>query len=328
MPSQRKVLVLGAGVSGLTTASVLQDLGIDVTIWAREFGDQTTSHIAPAIWYPEKLQPEELTRKWATLSIEKFYALAMQSESGVILSPIAKYFHRRMGDPWWKEIVRDFKRIPESELRGAVCGYEFTGVVIDTSIYFDKYLFNEFKRKGGACERKILQDFEGAFQSYEAIINCAGLGARELFADSELSSIRGQIVRIAQISTSKVILDTDHPQGMISIIPRNHDCILGSTSQKGNDDRQIDSFTSNEIIERCGLYFPEIKTAAVLDSSVGFRPFRSSVRVESEPFPNGRVLLHNYGHAGNGYTLSWGCAFDVAERFENFSNAVRQGRNS
>jgi D-amino-acid oxidase len=44
----------------------------------------------------------------------------------------------------------------------------------------------------------------------------------------------------------------------------------------------------------------------VLRDQTGLRPVRPTVRVERE----GRVV-HNYGHGGAGYTLSWGCAQEV-----------------
>jgi D-amino-acid oxidase len=34
------------------------------------------------------------------------------------------------------------------------------------------------------------------------------------------------------------------------------------------------------------------------------------VRLEAEPLARARAI-HNYGHSGNGVTLSWGCARDV-----------------
>jgi D-amino-acid oxidase len=39
----------------------------------------------------------------------------------------------------------------------------------------------------------------------------------------------------------------------------------------------------------------------------GIRPLRASVRVEREG-----NTIHNYGHGGAGFTLSWGCARAVA----------------
>jgi D-amino-acid oxidase len=49
----------------------------------------------------------------------------------------------------------------------------------------------------------------------------------------------------------------------------------------------------------------------VLEDVVCVRPARSSVRLESERFEDGRVV-HNYGHGGAGFTVSWGCAEEVA----------------
>ncbi len=42
------------------------------------------------------------------------------------------------------------------------------------------------------------------------------------------------------------------------------------------------------------------------------RPFRKSgVRLNSEKLHDGRTIIHNYGHGGAGFTLSWACAEEV-----------------
>ena len=52
----------------------------------------------------------------------------------------------------------------------------------------------------------------------------------------------------------------------------------------------------------------------VLRERVGLRPFRKSgVRLEKEKLGDGRTVIHNYGHGGSGFTLSWGCAEEVVE---------------
>lgn len=45
----------------------------------------------------------------------------------------------------------------------------------------------------------------------------------------------------------------------------------------------------------------------------GLRPFRgSNVRVERELRRTGSKIVHSYGHGGAGWSLSFGCAQDVA----------------
>jgi D-amino-acid oxidase len=56
----------------------------------------------------------------------------------------------------------------------------------------------------------------------------------------------------------------------------------------------------------------KIENPPVLAERVGIRPSRKSgVRVEREWLRDGRMLIHNYGHGGAGFTLSWGCAREV-----------------
>ena len=42
------------------------------------------------------------------------------------------------------------------------------------------------------------------------------------------------------------------------------------------------------------------------------RPFRAQgPRIEPERLA-GKTVIHNYGHGGSGFTVSWGCAEEVA----------------
>ncbi len=49
----------------------------------------------------------------------------------------------------------------------------------------------------------------------------------------------------------------------------------------------------------------------MVEVKVGLRPGRATVRLEHEPMAGTPGVIHNYGHAGNGWSLSWGCAQDV-----------------
>jgi D-amino-acid oxidase len=57
-----------------------------------------------------------------------------------------------------------------------------------------------------------------------------------------------------------------------------------------------------------------INKPPVLAERVGLRPFRrSGVRLERDRLRDGRTIIHNYGHGGAGFTMSWGCAHEVLE---------------
>ena len=58
---------------------------------------------------------------------------------------------------------------------------------------------------------------------------------------------------------------------------------------------------------------PRVSDAEVLDVRVGLRPGRPEVRVEAGVLGDGQPVVHNYGHSGAGFLLSWGCALDVVD---------------
>jgi D-amino-acid oxidase len=97
-------------------------------------------------------------------------------------------------------------------------------------------------------------------------------------------------------------------------IPRANDCVFGGTNEL-SDHRDVDPATTSRIVAGCSRVL-KIDKPKVLAERVGLRPFRKlGVRLERNRLRDGRTVIHNYGHGGSGFTLSWGCAkkvFDLA----------------
>jgi D-amino-acid oxidase len=87
--------------------------------------------------------------------------------------------------------------------------------------------------------------------------------------------------------------------------------ILGGARQIGNEETSPDDDLTERILSDAARLDPLVAGTEVLDVRVGLRPGRPEVRVEAGVLGDGRTVVHNYGHSGAGFLLSWGCALDV-----------------
>ncbi len=307
-----KAIVIGCGVSGLSTGIRLVEAGWQVEIWARELPPHTTSNIAAAIWYPYKALPQDRVLAWGERTLEVFYDLAKDSESGIVIAESIEVFHGNVPEPWWRGAVRDFRFARPDELpAGFDSGYIFETAIIETGIYLS-YLMKRFEEIGGKVVLREIKRLDDALSVASVVVNCAGLGTLSFMPDKELFPVRGQIMRIEKPELGRALLDDEEDEHdvLAYIVPRSNDCVLGGTAQAGNWSLDLDEATSQRIKERCARLLPGVQNARVLEQLVGLRPGRTSVRLEVESVAGGTVA-HNYGHSGAGITLSWGCAEEV-----------------
>lgn len=89
--------------------------------------------------------------------------------------------------------------------------------------------------------------------------------------------------------------------------------VLGGTHQLNDFNTSIYGEDTEFIFNGCREIIPGLKNAPTLFQWTGLRPGRDEVRLEPEVLPNGKVLVHNYGHGGCGVTVAWGCAEDVVK---------------
>ncbi len=303
-----EVIVIGCGVIGLTAAVHLRESGLDVRIVTAALPLETTSSVAAALWYPYRAHPPDRVLSWGKRTFEFFEDLARLPESGVRMREGVELWRDSAPEPWWASAVpRRVRRAPPDELPpGYRDGHAFVAPVVEMPVYLG-YLLDRFIGAGGHVEQRVVPSLQEAPDG-GVIVNCAGLGARELVGDASMEPVRGQIVRVRNPGLERFLLDEENPEGVTYVIPRSEDCILGGTAEEGVWDAEPDAEIAAAILRRCAALEPHLAEAEVLEHKAGLRPGRPEVRLEREDATSGPPRVHNYGHGGSGVTLSWGCA--------------------
>lgn len=303
----REVLVIGGGVSGLSAAIVLAEAGYTVQVAARALGEGTTSAVAAAFWYPYHAYPEGQVTGLAAVSLRRFAALAVaEPAAGVRRLEALEVFPEPVGAPAWSSAAEDFSSADPSCLPpGFRGGYRFRTAVVETGIYLD-WLAARARAVGVTIVQRTLTSLDEALADCPQVIDCAGLGARELARDPSLHAVRGQIVRVDNPGLDRVLIDEHSGPAITYIVPRSRDVVLGGTSEAHQEDRTPDPEHTRGILARCIALEPRLAGARVRSVAVGLRPARPSLRLERDP--HDPRVIHNYGHGGAGITLSWGCA--------------------
>ncbi len=343
---KHQVAIVGAGVSGLTCGLVFAEHGYRTTIFAKEIGQQTTSGAAAALWFPYDAEPADKVIPWALGTYRTLIDLARNPDSGVSMIGLCQFSRtEKIYIPDWaiplgaRAVVPSLPPVMSSEVENGATGeaptwtgrslahrtggqritslkifksgFSLRVPLMDTTIYLD-YLANCFVTAGGSIAANThFAQLEDVDPKFDVVINCAGIGARELVRDTDLEPHRGQVAIVPRIKDLPYAVVCDDAPLMYAI-PRRNDCLLGGTNELSND-LAADSTTTTRIVAECTRAL-KIEKPSVLAERVGLRPFRKSgVRVERDQLRSGRTVVHNYGHGGSGFTLSWGCAEEVFE---------------
>jgi len=222
------------------------------------------------------------------------------------------YPERLPEEPWWLDAVpgdRVRASRPDELPDGYGDGRAVAVPCIQAPAYLD-WLMRRFTREGGRIEQRTvgsLHDLPG-----DVVVDCAGVGAAALAGDTEIKPVRGQVAYVKTSAPLRFMVDETGPNALAYVLPRPDIAVLGGTAEEGDGDLTPREATTRDILARTRRLQPQLADATLVGAAVGLRPARPSVRLERDSLADGRPLIHDYGHGGSGFTLSWGCAGEVA----------------
>ncbi|GAA2347913.1 FAD-dependent oxidoreductase [Dactylosporangium salmoneum] len=312
------VIVLGAGVIGLTSAVRLLESGARVRVLTADDPARTVSRLAAAVWYPTRTSPDPRILAWAHATYDELMGQADAGIPGVARRPTRMLVRDdaaiegqdgtggEAGAPWWSAAVPDFTMHPGE--------WRFTVPSVEMEPYL-AWLVERVRDLGGEVTRGRVDRLADLDGQAGAVVNATGLAARDLAQDPAVFPARGQIVGVANPGLVTSVRDEEHPGGMTYVHPRSRDVVLGGTFEPDEWSETPDPATTAAILRRCAELVPELEGARLLWEAAGLRPARhGGPRVEADPvaLPGaGTRIVHAYGHGGAGVTLSWGCADEV-----------------
>lgn len=337
--SDVRVCIVGGGIVGLTCAHVLSRRH-HVTLIADRIGAETDSIKATAVWHVYLVPETEQVLGWAAETLQQFHDLAAtEPSSGVeLVEGIELYRTTPPHTPSWAHIPRRFaplsteevddlnRVLPESltmtevsALRATpiLWGYHIEAPAADMTTYLPWLERTVRARTSVTLVRQHLRALEEAARGHDVVVNCSGTGARELVGDRDFEPYKGQyfVLKREDGAPTTYVGDDEHPLGMAYMIPRAGEVMIGGCAERGLDDLEL-TLDFDETVRRAGLYVPWLLERTAADQArppvVGVRPCRpAGIRLEVDRDAASIPVIHNYGHGGSGFSLSWGCANEV-----------------
>ncbi|WP_229073786.1 FAD-dependent oxidoreductase [Actinoplanes sp. DH11] len=318
------VVVVGAGVSGLTCAVRLAEAGQRVLVRSAHSLRRTTSCAAGAIWGPH-LVAHDRAEHWALESLAVFRCLAGDpARTGVRMRTGVEAGRPGLPAPEPGPGAENVTACDPATLPpGFANGWRYRVPLIDMTRYL-AYLAERLAEAGGEVTVGEPVTATELPRLGPVVVNCTGLGARTLVPGDPIMPIRGDllVVRNPGIDTFFVEHDDDSDGLTTYILPQGDHVMLGGSRRTNDWSTNPEPAVEHAILDRCALAEPRLAGVRTIEHRVGLRPVRPRVRIGAdERHPH---VIHNYGHGGGGVTLSWGCAKEVLALTGDATRTIRQ----
>lgn len=344
------IVVVGAGVLGLTNAYILRERGYRVSILARDLPQDSFSQTFASPWaganwcsfatltdLPNQRRDEATFKKW--MQLEKQLpdeVLAMVDFTDISPS------RREAKDVWFSKLVPNFEVIEGGDGQGnhAIRYRSFT---ISVPLY-TKWLVSELTatkpnllegRHAGppvdirrSSTLSSLSAVRALVPDCRLVVNATGVGAGDLsdVKDPKVYPIRGQTILVsvpsfaAPSTAARCVMKLGSPANYVIPRARSGQVILGGSFDIRQSATTPDTVLAEKILQECAKLVPEIvpegglwRDIDVVSHNVGLRPAREGgVRVEAEQV-GGLKVVHSYGIGPAGYQASFGIAQEVAD---------------
>ena len=233
-PVGKDVAVLGAGVMGLTAATLLRELGCNVTIFSDRKPVETTSHKAGGQW---AVSVVDFAGKEAELKTILKFAYTTFKDSigkGFGVSELSNFtatesHNLDVVEQLVPGLIPPRVLLPRLPFEGHTKpGFEYKTLLIEPPIFLPR-LEKDLKANGAIfVTRKFTSKAQIlASLSQNVIVNCTGLGAKTLWNDAAMVPIQGQLALLKPQPKLQYLYGQDG-----YMFPRADAVVIGGTFDK------------------------------------------------------------------------------------------------
>jgi glycine/D-amino acid oxidase-like deaminating enzyme len=251
--------VLGCGAVGLATARLLQERGAQVRIYARELPPNTTSNVAGAQWWPASVYDNDAVNHAfiaqhftaAQFAFRRYQSLVgggygVEWETNYALSNRPNSSYPASADsPMRQLVVNQHDLTPLEHNFPAPFVRRWDTMMIETPLYLRR-MEADVRQAGAEIVVRAFADVaEVRALPERTIFNCTGLGAGQLFGDTEIMPVRGQLVIL--LPQPEVDYNVNGSRGYM--FGRRDGVVLGGTFERGEWSLEPDPATIARILD-------------------------------------------------------------------------------
>ena len=336
-----KVGVIGAGIMGVTSAYMLKAKYplLHVDLISESFPPNTTTDVGAGYWRPPEQEQKHLQQytTWCakTLNYIQENMKNNRDAANMGISVCHGYYLARDSEtekPYWSDLVPNFHFLSKDELvrfpSYIKSGYAYsTGVTEGTK--YTKYFLEKLIQMHVKILQQQVKCISELYQKYDVIINCAGVGARDLVPDQQVFPIKGHVLRVKAPWIKEFVVMTELDENdMAPCVFPSQECVVVGVIKRQNDTSKEPCIADRErMINKAKEFYPSLEYASILEEKVGSRPARHEIRMEMEMLKDenikAKAVIHNYGHNSWGLSMYWGCGEEVLELFKEVFNKFK-----
>ena len=164
-----RVVVVGAGMSGLCCARLLVEDGHEVTVVSADPLPLTTSFLAAAVWFPTAVGPPEAVARWGAATYDVLAAEAAAGVPGVVMQESLVLYRddRALVPPLpaWADAVGEVRPARPELPTGYPSGLRFVVPLVEMPLYLPH--LHERVLAGGA--RQVVRRVAGLDEVVDSI---------------------------------------------------------------------------------------------------------------------------------------------------------------
>lgn len=262
----KEVAVLGAGVMGMTAATLLLDLGLKVTIYSDRKVADTTSMKAGGQWAVSVVEfagkEQELKGiiknaytmfkasigKGFGVSEQPNYTATPSHNLDVVLQLVPGLIPKRVSLP----------RMPfEGHTKP---GFLYQTLLIEPPVFLPRLEADLKARQVNFVQKKFANSAQVLALTEKIIVNCTGLGSKTLWNDAAMVPIKGQLAMLPAQPNLKYLYGQDG-----YMFPRADHVVIGGTFEEGVNNETPDKKVCQNLVTHIASLFGKAAPKPMMD---------------------------------------------------------------